>query len=1366
MSDSNRWRLHRAGIQNVWHYWDAEFVLSGGRMVLRGTNGSGKSRALELLLPFLLDADRRRMDSSGSGSVSLDRLMRVGGREVGNRVGYLWVELAHGDGTGVPVRFLTLGAHLKWSAATGTVKVHWFTTDHRVGHDLHLLDGQRQALRREDLTRQLGPEQVTDSADTHREKVRSLVFGLVDARAEERFEGLTQLLHTLRSPDVGNRIDEGRLPALLSDALPPLSQATLDAAGAKLDEISETRALQERLERSVADLETFLASYRRYAQGELGAATAQARSAVRDRGRADRAEATARVALTTAEEAAAQGAARYAQCTEQLAEVQATLAGLRQSAERQDLLERARTVTALRTSADGAADRAWDARAGEEQAATRVAGAVDDAEAAGARASGQLTALAEKAGVAGVPDPLPSEVPLRRVELAGAVDAVRLRPDRDAEPLARPAMVDLDLGDADLEAWRTTAGAVRQAARDRRHQLEGRLVEHRRLRDAERAVLTAENRRDQAAEREQAARVRREAAVGTESAAGGDLRGQWLRWARSPDTTEHLGDVEWSGTVGGWLGAAAPDDVDTVVPDTAALGATVLDELDGAAQDAAADAAERLSTQRADLRRRKTILLDRAADLGSRRDRLVAEQDPDPTALGWVTAAAGTPLWRAVDFAPDVDPEQHAGIEAALIGAGLLTAAVGAAGATGPSVGELLVDASSPRAQHPLSTVLVPDPDGGLPAGQVTDVLDRIGWADRSGSCWVDVDGSFRLGSLTGRHDVPHARHIGTTARARHRAEQLALLETELREVAAETATVAAGLSEAADRTEALRRYVRTAPRTTALREAGTRRRSADADLAREAAETVRLSQVATGSRSAWDVDHLRHTEACGRLGLPADDDRLAAARDRAGDTVTAAENVSAALGDLARAVRRVRADQSVVQTARAHRVAAETGAEQDRSRWHEAATELAAAELVAGLDADAARAELAAAEREVGRARAAHTAADAERLDTAQAASSARRDAENAAVSATATRTAAATAEDRLRHRAELPGLAEAAGLSELPTAGPLVDVLTAGLPDPVPDRDPDGYQKALLELNRRRDPGDYDLLPSVADGVNLVEIGEAAGRRSLPGAVAELVRRRDLGRAALTEKEQRVFTTFVLGTVADELRQQLLWSLEQVDRMNDRLAGIRTSHGIGVEIRWPLAEDAAGSAARIEELVLTRASARSVDANAELTTLLRGRVEEELRGDPAQGYATALRAALDHRSWHTVEVYILGPGKDERRKISRRARLSQGETRVVSYLALFAAADAFFTGLPDPEALRLILLDDAFAKVDEPTIGELMAQLVRLDLDFVMTGHALWGFGPGVPALDVYEVRRAEGTSAITTRVHWDGTSRHVFG
>jgi hypothetical protein len=55
-------------------------------------------------------------------------------------------------------------------------------------------------------------------------------------------------------------------------------------------------------------------------------------------------------------------------------------------------------------------------------------------------------------------------------------------------------------------------------------------------------------------------------------------------------------------------------------------------------------------------------------------------------------------------------------------------------------------------------------------------------------------------------------------------------------------------------------------------------------------------------------------------------------------------------------------------------------------------------------------------------------------------------------------------------------------------------------------------------------------------------------------------------------------------------------------------------------------------------------------------------------------------------------------------------------------------------------------------------------MGLLVGLDLDFVMTGHALWGCFPQVPRLDVYEVRRSNGSSAVTTHVHWDGRNRHL--
>ncbi len=87
-----RWVLHHAGIVNVWQYDRTEITFAGGRALLRGKNGAGKSKALEVLLPFLFDGDTRTIDAPGRDRTSVHWLM-TDGREAGNHVGYVWLEL-------------------------------------------------------------------------------------------------------------------------------------------------------------------------------------------------------------------------------------------------------------------------------------------------------------------------------------------------------------------------------------------------------------------------------------------------------------------------------------------------------------------------------------------------------------------------------------------------------------------------------------------------------------------------------------------------------------------------------------------------------------------------------------------------------------------------------------------------------------------------------------------------------------------------------------------------------------------------------------------------------------------------------------------------------------------------------------------------------------------------------------------------------------------------------------------------------------------------------------------------------------------------------------------------------------------------
>jgi len=81
-----RWVLHRAGMLNVWQYDRVELGFAGGRLLLRGKNGAGKSKALEVLLPFLLDGDTRQLDATGRDRTTVTWLM-TDGRPNGNHVG-------------------------------------------------------------------------------------------------------------------------------------------------------------------------------------------------------------------------------------------------------------------------------------------------------------------------------------------------------------------------------------------------------------------------------------------------------------------------------------------------------------------------------------------------------------------------------------------------------------------------------------------------------------------------------------------------------------------------------------------------------------------------------------------------------------------------------------------------------------------------------------------------------------------------------------------------------------------------------------------------------------------------------------------------------------------------------------------------------------------------------------------------------------------------------------------------------------------------------------------------------------------------------------------------------------------------------
>ena len=112
--ERSRWQPLRAGLVDVFYYDQEELRFRDGRLLLRGNNGTGKSKVLAMTLPFLLDGELapHRVEPDADPSKRMEWNLLLGGEHPHpERLGYTWLELGRRDDDGVAA-FCTLGCGL------------------------------------------------------------------------------------------------------------------------------------------------------------------------------------------------------------------------------------------------------------------------------------------------------------------------------------------------------------------------------------------------------------------------------------------------------------------------------------------------------------------------------------------------------------------------------------------------------------------------------------------------------------------------------------------------------------------------------------------------------------------------------------------------------------------------------------------------------------------------------------------------------------------------------------------------------------------------------------------------------------------------------------------------------------------------------------------------------------------------------------------------------------------------------------------------------------------------------------------------------------------------------------------------------
>lgn len=1346
-----RFRPTRGGIINLWDYRDQEFSFADGRLVLRGPNGSGKTKALEVLFPFVLDGriEPRRLNPFAGEERTMKSNLLYRGQE--SAYSYVWMEFCRGARD--EPEAVTVGIGMRASRTNDKVTRWYFVAEGRVGVDFSLLGPDDRPLTKKQLAEQIGTDCVEDRPVDYRAAIDARMFGL----GAQRYDQLINLVLTLRRPQLAKNLDPKGLSQALTDGLRPLDEQLVLEAARSFSDMEEVGRALEGLTAADEAAHSFVGVYTRYlkqqAKADVDQLTARLDAVTRcvaELRAATTEQDRARVTRTTAEEV-------FAAAERELDQASANLDALTRSTAyegRTQLDDLAQAVSTLERSTAGQVDKARKAAATLEQRSEEAAKSRDVVSAVAealVRAEDELQAAADDAGITWTALP----------ETA--------RSDQMANALRGHS----EERDGDVRAVRSATATVEKASAAR-----------------ERAATVARRSQDQH-EAARASMLESEAAVTlARSECGVALRSWWT------DNSSLFHELGVPDTLFDELDSALAQAEDDDTPPLSDILTRFL-----------ADAVETVRAERQRAESRVEAAEANLTELRSARRSIAAEHDDAPQPPRFRTDSRtdipGAPFWRLVRFRADVDAATAAGIEAALQASNLLDAWVtDNPDALGNAESEQFLR-PLPSGQRPtgrtLADVLEPETDAGIPETFVSEILTSISWEDAAltNGAWtgevaspsaLDAAGTFRQGVLLGRHGKPDAEYIGATARQRRRIARVQELDDMLAD--AEHTLEDARTAEARARAmlTRAREVSSTLPRTNGIRSAmksvtesaGVLRtrseaavaaaRELDQAISEVSAKEKQLRSTAAAHRTAHSERELDSLAAAIRHFEQRGETVLRCRRDHAREVEHAAESADrlteARFTAEEFAEEAAIAEESLVQQAQRLETLRESlgaSAEQIDAQLSEAHARIEACKRK---QRDARKADKEAGEA-IGKADGAHTAAVAAlqvaltetHNDAIRLAPYARRDllellgvqTEHAWPASDAAwltpeqlayrlqdgdETGVLPADVLTLHRA-LAQATDSVRASESARKSSRT-ALTAALQD---------FESQLASSGQ-----DYRLQWDAPEGVTMVQIHDDHGTSSVGQFATRIAAARADQELLLTDSERRILEDALLTGLAQQIHERTVDARELIAKMGAEMRERHMSSGSTIGVHWVLADNLDESARAVSKLLDRDASALGSDELATMRAHFANQIRTARAVHPERSYPEILSAALDYRRWRVFSFTLVdADGSEDRLTVARHSALSGGEQSVSLHLPLFAAAHVMLDSA-DPHAPRLLALDEAFAGVDDNGRAELLGLSVQFDLDLFMTGYDLWITYAGVPGCAHYDLAHSSAEQAVS--------------
>ena len=255
------------------------------------------------------------------------------------------------------------------------------------------------------------------------------------------------------------------------------------------------------------------------------------------------------------------------------------------------------------------------------------------------------------------------------------------------------------------------------------------------------------------------------------------------------------------------------------------------------------------------------------------------------------------------------------------------------------------------------------------------------------------------------------------------------------------------------------------------------------------------------------------------------------------------------------------------------------------------------------------------------------------------------------------------------------------------------------------------------------------------------------------------------------LIEEDDRIlFEEILTNTVGRKIRDRIYHAKQWVKAMNDLMESIDTTSKLSFSLNWKPKVATDETEVDTRELVDILNSDTNIlrqDEISKIANHFRSKFAkaEQRQKEEMKSFHNIMKEVLDYRTWFEFQ-FNYKKGNETKKELTNNAffKLSGGEKALAMYIPLFAAVVAKYESA-GKDTPRIISLDEAFAGVDDSNIRDMFRILTKLDLEYIINSQVLWGEYDTIPSLAINELisdPRAKVVSVI--RYLWNGKVREL--